>query len=139
MKRLCALTLMMMVLSAAAAPVCAAELAPCPVAQDDSDAAAGSGGHDTEDLAPLLFVVPMMIFWGIYMLMIPLIILLSLASWVLAGLAIYDCVMRDFRERSTQAIWCLLIFLTRWIGAVIYYFAVYRPNTPPRAERGVTA
>ncbi|MFW6437577.1 MAG: PLDc N-terminal domain-containing protein [Armatimonadota bacterium] len=97
-------------------------------------AAQTSGAHEgTQELAPLLFVVPMMLFWGIYMLMIPLIILLNLASWIVAGLAIYDCILRDFEQRSNQAVWCLLIFLTRWIGALIYYFVVYRPNTPPRA------
>ena len=94
--------------------------------------AAGAGA---EEVAPVLFVIPMLIFWGIYMVMIPLIMLVSLASWVISGLAIYDCVMRDFPERSTQALWCILVFLTRWIGALIYYFAVYRPNMPPRAAR----
>ena len=104
-------------------------------------AAQSTGGAHAkgEDLAPLVFMVPFALFWGVYMLLFPLMILLNLASWVVAGLAIYDCVLRDFEQRSNQAVWCVLIFLTRWIGALIYYFAVYRPNTPPRAAGSSSA
>jgi hypothetical protein len=98
-----------------------------------AQATAGGSEASPEALAPLVFMVPFALFWFIYMLMIPLLMLLGVASWVLSALAIYDCVLRDFEDRSGQALWCVLIFLTRWIGALIYYFAIYRPNSPPRA------
>ncbi len=124
MKRTAAAWIMVVLLCAVAAPVLA-------------QATAGGANSSPESMAPLVFVVPLAIFWGLYMLMIPVFILLGLASWVLTGLAIYDCVLRDFDERSTQALWCVLLFLTRWIGVLIYYFAVYRPDRPPRTGRGV--
>jgi tetratricopeptide (TPR) repeat protein len=53
-------------------------------------------------------------------------------GWIAAALAIYDCAQRDFESASTRAAWCLLLFVAHFIGAIIYYFVVYRPNTPPR-------
>jgi hypothetical protein len=116
-----------MVLAAAILLLCAAT---GPVM---AQATGGGSEASPEALAPLVFMVPFALFWFIYMLMIPLFMLLGVASWVLSALAIYDCVLRHFEDRSSQALWCVLIFLTRWIGALIYYFAIYRPNSPPRA------
>ncbi|MGC9317865.1 MAG: hypothetical protein ACP5KN_07520 [Armatimonadota bacterium] len=35
--------------------------------------------------------------------------------------------------------WCVLLFVVHWIGAIIYYFAIYRPDDPPRIGRPQTA
>ncbi len=55
------------------------------------------------------------------------------ASLLVTALAIWDCARRDFPDANTRAIWCLLILLTRWIGALAYYLMVYRTDDPPIA------
>ncbi len=58
----------------------------------------------------------------------------SMAVLLATVLAIYDCARRDFPDPNTRALWCILIVLTRWMGALIYYVAVYRANDPPLAS-----
>ena len=57
----------------------------------------------------------------------------TLLSWIVSALAIWDCAKREFDHGSTRGAWCLLIFLTRWIGALVYFVAVYRPAAAERA------
>jgi len=70
-------------------------------------------------------------FFIVYFVFIALMIALGLGSVVLSCLAIYDCARRDFPDPNTRAMWCLLIALTRLLGAIIYYFVVYRSGDPP--------
>ena len=67
-----------------------------------------------------------------YMGFMGLIMLCAMASLALSALAVYDCARRDFPDPNTRALWCLLIVLTRWLGALIYYLMVCRPNSPLR-------
>jgi len=79
----------------------------------------------------------MSVFMLAYFAFIGFMMLFTLASWVVSALAIWDCAGRDFPHPNTRAIWCLLIFMTRWVGALIYYVVVYRADDPaaqqPRA------
>jgi len=68
------------------------------------------------------------IFWGFMM-------LLFTAGWVGQILALYDCARRDFDDPNTRAMWCLLLVLAQWIGALIYYFVIYRKGEPPIQQR----
>jgi len=74
-------------------------------------------------------------FMGFFMLFyfafIFLMIFGQLAAVVLKLIAIYDCARRDFDDPSTRAVWCILIAFIPLLGAIIYYFAVYKGNTPP--------
>ena len=58
-------------------------------------------------------------------------VLIGVGGLILSCLAIYDCARRDFPDPNTRAMWCLLIAILRLIGAIIYYFVVYRKNDPP--------
>ena len=69
----------------------------------------------------------MIIYFGFMMGMV----VLAWAGMLVTGLAIWDCARRDFSDPSSRALWCLLIFLTRWIGALIYYIVIYRTDAPP--------
>ena len=81
-----------------------------------------------EVLGPAMAFVFMFVYLGFMGLMMVFV----LASLALSALAVYDCARRDFPDPSTRALWCLLILLTRWLGALIYYLMIYRPNSPPR-------
>jgi len=70
------------------------------------------------------FMVVYFIFWGFMM-------LLFLAGWVAQLLAIYDCARRDFPDPANRAVWCLVLVLAQWIGALIYYIVIYRKGEPP--------
>lgn len=59
------------------------------------------------------------------------IVVFGMAAMVAMLLAIYDCARRDFPDPNTRALWCIVIVLTRWIGALIYYLMVYRKGEPP--------
>ena len=74
-------------------------------------------------------------FFGIFMVFYVAMILFFLAMWVASVVAIYDCARRDFDDPATRALWCILLVLVHWIGAIIYYFVVYRKNDPPRQPR----
>jgi len=120
-----------------AAALIACVAAPVALAQDDD-----GGGQDEisgEELAPLIFAPiaalgAMAAFWVFYLIFFAFMMLFAIGSVVASALAIWDCVHRDFPDRNTQGVWCILVLLTRWIGALVYYFAVYRPDSPPRAR-----
>jgi len=77
----------------------------------------------------------MSVFMVFYFVFFGLMMLLTLGSYVLKGLAVWDCARRDFPDPNTRAMWCLLMVLIGIIGVVIYYFLVYRHNDPPRQAR----
>jgi len=70
-------------------------------------------------------------FFAFYFLFIGTAMLCGIASWVVTILAIWDCARRDFPDPGTRALWCVLIVMTRWLGALIYYIVIYRANKPP--------
>ena len=70
-------------------------------------------------------------FLAFYFLIIGTAMLCGIASWVVTILAVWDCARRDFPDPSTRALWCVLIVMTRWLGALIYYIVIYRTNDPP--------
>ena len=75
----------------------------------------------------------MMVFFVLYFLFIGMMMLLALVSWVVTVLAVWDCARRHFPDPGTRALWCVLIVITRWLGALVYYIAVYRTDNPPLA------
>ena len=89
--------------------------------------------NDMEPFAGVLFGFFFLVYFGF----IALIIAVSWGGYIAAALAIYDCSQRDFPSPQTRAAWCLLLFIGQVLGAIIYYFAVYRPDTPRRIAPGV--
>lgn len=45
--------------------------------------------------------------------------------WILM---IIDCAKRDFKDESTKVVWIVILVLFHVIAAIIYYFAVKRPE-----------
>ncbi len=107
----------------------------------DGDRDADSAGFDGDDAATAaagvaaasgMAMVGLMGVWFIlYFGFIFFMVMFSTAVMLASVLAIYDCARRDFPDPNTRALWCILIVLTRWIGALIYYIAVYRADDPP--------
>jgi hypothetical protein len=60
----------------------------------------------------------------IWMVVIALFIL-ALIFWIFM---IVDCAKRKFKEENEKVVWILVIILASWIGALIYYFIVKRPD-----------
>ena len=62
----------------------------------------------------------------LWLLFIGLAVLLSLALAAFWIWMIVDCAKRRFRNENDKVAWILVVILTSWIGAIIYYFAVKR-------------
>jgi len=107
----------------------------------DADTDFGFDGDDAESAAKaaagvaaaggLAMVGFVMVWFILYFGFLFFMIAFSMAVLVVTVLAIYDCARRDFPDPDTRALWCILIVLTRWIGALVYYVAVYRKGEPP--------
>ncbi|MCD6361967.1 MAG: PLDc N-terminal domain-containing protein [Armatimonadetes bacterium] len=93
----------------------------------DDAARAAAGIAAAGGLAVVGFV---MVWFVLYFGFLAFIIAFSMASLVATILAVYDCARREFPDPNTRALWCILILLTRWIGALIYYLVVYRQAGP---------
>ncbi|MFH2105021.1 MAG: PLDc N-terminal domain-containing protein [Parcubacteria group bacterium] len=65
-------------------------------------------------------------FFSLYFLFIALIIGINVGGIIIWILMLIDCVKRDFPNKDDKLVWILVIALTSWIGALIYYFVVKR-------------
>ncbi len=81
-----------------------------------------------EETAGVVFAF---LFIAFYFVFIGTMVLVGMGSWVVTILAVLDCARRDFPDPNTRAIWCVLIVITKWLGALVYYIVVYRTNDPP--------
>jgi hypothetical protein len=81
----------------------------------------------SEALGVIFGVVFVVMYFGFIMAMVGL----TWAGVVVTALAIWDCARRDFADPGSRALWCVLIFLTHWLGALIYYIVIYRTDDPP--------
>lgn len=78
-------------------------------------------------LAALLPCGVMTVAWGI----ICISWIISIAGIVLWILMLVDVIQRkeeDFPNKSNneKVIWLVIVILTSWVGAVVYYFSVYK-------------
>ena len=101
------------------------ETSGAPLTPPGSPAVAGGAAAAGAAMAGVMGV-----FFLMYFLFIMLIWVIAIGAWVVKILAVYDCARRDFDDPGTRAIWCVLIVLTSWIGALIYYIMIYRAATP---------
>ncbi len=53
---------------------------------------------------------------------------LAVFAFVFWILMLIDCVKRKFKNDTEKIIWVLVIILTYFIGALIYYFVIKREN-----------
>lgn len=52
---------------------------------------------------------------------------LAISLLILWVLMLIDCIQRNFPKPDDKTVWILVVVLTGWIGALIYYFMVKRP------------
>ena len=81
----------------------------------------------SEAIGAMVGIVFMVLYFAFIMGMV----LATWAGMLITALAIWDCARRDFADPGSRALWCLLIFLTRLLGAVAYYIVIYRTDDPP--------
>ncbi len=57
-------------------------------------------------------------------------VLLVLAALVFWVFMIIDCAQRKFKKKEEKILWIVILILTSWVGAVVYYFVVksYNPK-----------
>jgi len=79
-----------------------------------ADAAAGA----TLLIIPFLFMM-------FFFMVIPVLVVLAVVFWVFM---LIDCVKRDFPKEDEKIVWIIVIALTSWIGALIYYFTIKKKD-----------
>ncbi len=106
-----------------------------------SYAAAEGGGEAGAGLfAILLMLIPVALFggfWLLWLLFMAAIVALGVLGTVFWILMLVDCVNRKFETESDKTTWVLIIALTHWLGATLYYFLIKRKTDPglmPRTE-----
>lgn len=73
-------------------------------------------------------------FYGVMMVFYCLILLVALIGFLFWLWMLIDALSRkNYDTDNERLLWCLVVFLGSWIGAVIYYFLVKRKkdNEPP--------
>jgi len=105
------------------------------VATATASYAAAEGGSEAGSgiLALLLMFIPVAVFGGFWLLW--LFFILSIMAFALLGtvfwiLMLVDCVNRKFEKENDKTTWVLIIALTHWLGATIYYFTIKRKTNP---------
>jgi hypothetical protein len=63
---------------------------------------------------------------GGFFLIFAFIFLFSIAAMAFWIWMLVDCAQRKFKKENDKVVWILVIVLTHWIGALIYYFMVKR-------------
>lgn len=80
------------------------------------------------DTSPEVLLLP--IVCGIQLmasLIILLAVVLSVCGVVLWIFMLVDIAKRDFKEDDDRVVWLLIVALTSYLGATIYYFVIKRP------------
>jgi len=92
-----------------------------PAAASASNEAAGGAAA----LFTGLFVTGIFSLWFLFVSLIMLVNIGGLVIWIIM---LIDCAKRDFPEENDKMVWILVIALTSWIGALIYYFMIKRKD-----------
>lgn len=76
----------------------------------------------------ILFWVFLVVAWVMFVLSFYFVMFgLAVSLLILWVLMLIDCIQRDFSKPDDKIVWILVVVLTGWIGALIYYFMVKRP------------
>ncbi len=57
---------------------------------------------------------------------IPLLLILGALFFIFWIIMLVDAATRKFKDGTEKVVWILIILLVGFIGALVYYFAVYR-------------
>ena len=72
-----------------------------------------------------------MLFFFIIWIVVIILGILGLIFWIFM---IIDVVKRQFKNDNDRIIWILVVVLTGWIGAIVYYFVNSKGETCPAYE-----
>jgi len=61
------------------------------------------------------------IIWG-------LMILVGILGFIFWIFMLIDVAKRNFKNENDKIIWILVVILASWVGALIYYFVIKKPN-----------
>lgn len=80
-----------------------------------------------------LFSALMAAFYGAFILLYCVMIIFSLVVFVFWIWMLIDALSRkNYDTENDRFLWCLIVFLGSWIGALIYYFLVKKKKDPPK-------
>lgn len=77
-------------------------------------------------------------FFGVYCIFMSCMMILMVAGIIFWIMMIIDIVRRDdseFKSSNERVVWILVVALTSYIGALIYYFAAKRPMDEAKAKK----
>ncbi len=83
--------------------------------------AIGSASGSAGDLAGLFVGLSFFAFMAVMA-------LFSIGALILWIWAIIDCLTRTSLKTEEKILWILVLLFTHWIGAIVYYFVVKRPQ-----------
>jgi len=66
-----------------------------------------------------------MLVWILFMIIWFVAIILLIIFWIFM---IVDVVKRQFKNDNDRVVWILVVILASWIGALVYYFVIKRPD-----------
>lgn len=55
-------------------------------------------------------------------------LLLGLAALIFWIFMIVDCAQRKFKKKEEKIVWIVVLILSNWVGAIVYYFVVREYN-----------
>lgn len=79
-----------------------------------------------EDTAALILGLFSFVFVGGFILLYAAMFAFLIFAVIIWVIMLVDCIKRDFPKPDDKILWVLVIVLTGWIGAVIYYFMIKR-------------
>lgn len=86
-----------------------------------------------------LFSAMMAAFYGAFMLLYCVIILFALITFVFWIWMLIDALSRkNYDTENERLLWCLVVFLGHWLGALIYFFLVKKKKDPPTSSVSAT-
>jgi hypothetical protein len=71
------------------------------------------------------FVGSFVLFFIIAWLAFVVLMILALIFWIFM---LIDVAKRNFKNENDKIIWVIIVALLSWIGALIYYFVIKKPN-----------
>lgn len=93
-----------------------------------ADVANSSSSDQAAGLATGLIFILLSFMWLIPVLIWLFAMVLMLAGLVFWILMLIDLVKRDFEKQDEKILWLLIVLLTHFVGAIIYYFVVVRAS-----------
>lgn len=69
-----------------------------------------------------LAFLPFMLVFAVWLVMFLLILTIVIGGTILWILMLIDILQRDFTKKDDKSMWLLVVALTHWVGALIYYF-----------------